>query len=117
MEVVGKGHKGPIGDGVFQHTISGSGAVPRSLAENLPWAADRAAAMLQANAATLARNFPNFTPEQLRHATAASYNIGVDKRRGITGNPNTIDVKTAHDNYGANVLALMRCFANPVPQK
>ncbi len=71
------------------------------------WAANYAANMLSNNSDTLAANFPNFTPTQLTQATAASYNFGTSN---ISGNPNTIDVRTTGNNYGSDVLLLMDCF-------
>jgi hypothetical protein len=65
--------------------------------------------MLHSNMTALSRAFPNFTPPQLLQATAASYNLGI---RGISGHPNTIDVGSAHNNYGSNVVQLMSCFSH-----
>jgi len=57
---------------------------------------------------SLAAKFPNFTPDQLLRATAASYSLGVG---GIWGNPATIDVgSNPNGHYGANVLGIMKCF-------
>jgi len=66
--------------------------------------------MLAQNMETLASNFPNFTPNELLQATAASINIGTDKKKGISGNPLKIDNGTAGGNYGSNILNLMDCF-------
>ena len=63
--------------------------------------------MLATNMATLAAKYPNLRPAQLLQATAASYNFGTGN---ISGNPGTIDVGTAGNNYGSNVLNLMDCF-------
>jgi len=50
----------------------------------------------------------------LLQATAASYNMAlINKRTGqpnFSGDPNTIDQRTAHDNYGSNIIGLMTCF-------
>ena len=100
------------GVGVFQITVSASSGVTAAQASDLPWAADYAANMLSSNMNYLGGKFPNFTPDQLLQATAASYNIG---RKGISGNPATIDAGTAPapkapGNYGSNVVNLMSCF-------
>ena len=60
--------------------------------------------------AYLANAYPNFTPDQLLQATAASYNLGTG---GISGNPATIDEGSAGDNYGSNVVDLMETFKDP----
>jgi RHS repeat-associated protein len=100
-----------VGVGVFQVTVSPSSGVTAAQAANLAWAANYAAAMLDANMDTLGANFPNFTQAQLLQATATSYNMGTG---GISGNPNTIDVgsqrRGQQGNYGATVVNLMDCF-------
>jgi hypothetical protein len=79
-------------------------------AKNTSFAADFAANMLANNMADLAKQFPNFTPQQLLQATAASYNLGLAPGQ-ITGNPATIDAGTKPiGKYGATVLELMDCF-------
>ena len=73
-----------------------------------PRPANFAANMLGTNMAYLADRFPKFNPDQLLQATAASYNLGAHK---FTGNPNTIDVGSAGNNYGSNVAAIANnCF-------
>ena len=74
---------------------------------NLTWAAGWAAKRLADNRANLAANHPALTDHYLLQATAASWNLGLG---GISGNPDTIDVGSAHNNYGSNVLGLMDCF-------
>jgi hypothetical protein len=69
--------------------------------------ANYAANLLASNMATLAAAHPNLDAAHLLQATAASYNFGTGN---ISGNPNTIDVGTAGNNYGSNVLDLMDCF-------
>ena len=96
-----------VGVGVFQITVTRTNGVTAANANNLAWAASYAANMLHDNMTTLAQEYPNLTPDQLLQATAASYNLGV---RGISGNPNTIDQGSANNNYGANILQLMKCF-------
>ena len=96
-----------VGVGVFQITVSSSSGVTAGQAGSLTWSANYAANLLNNNMKTLANNFPNLTPDQLLQATAASYNFGTGN---ISGNPNTIDVGTAHNNYGSNILGLMTCF-------
>ena len=96
------------GAGYFQIDLFNNPKVSTADAFNLSFAADWAANTLAGNMAYLANKFPNFTPDQLLQATAASYNLG---RGGISGNPNTIDVGTRPDGkYGSNVLDLMNCF-------
>jgi RHS repeat-associated protein len=99
-----------VGVGVFQITVSPTSGVTAAQASNLPWAARYAANMLASNRTYLRNRFPNFTPDQLLQATAASYNMNPYKPGNFTGNPATIDVGTAHGNYGSNVLNLMKCF-------
>ena len=110
QDVNEKGGKG-IGVGVFQLTVTPTSGVTAAQANDLAWAANYAAAMLQSNVTYLANKFPKFTPAQLLQATAASYNLGP---YGISGNPNTIDVGSAPGglagNYGSNVVQLMTCF-------
>jgi hypothetical protein len=96
-----------VGVGVFQITVSSTSGVTAAQAGNLTWAANYAAQMLNSDMTTLAAEFPNLTTAQLWQATAASYNFGTGN---ISGNPNTIDVGTAHNNYGANIIGLMTCF-------
>jgi hypothetical protein len=97
-----------VGVGVFQITVtSPPSGVTAAQAGNLTWAAGYAANMLNTNMAYLAKKFPQLTPAQLLQATAASYNFGTGN---ISGNPNTIDVGTAHNNYGQNVVQLTTCF-------
>lgn len=55
----------------------------------------------------LAAKFPNFTQDQLLQATAASYNFGTGN---ISGDPAMIDIGTTNNNYGSNILDLVRCF-------
>ena len=96
-----------VGVGVFQITVSPKSGVTAAQAGNLTWAANYAANLLASNMATLAAAHPNLDAAHLFQATAASYNFGTGN---ISGNPNTIDVGTAGNNYGSNVLDLMDCF-------
>ena len=96
-----------VGVGVFQLTVTSTSGVTAAQANDLSWAANYAAAMLQSNMTVLAKAFPKFTPAQLLQATAASYNFGVSN---ISGNPNTIDAGSTGHNYGSNVVQLMTCF-------
>jgi len=96
-----------VGVGIFQITVSPTSGVTAGQAGKLAWSASYAANFLNNNMATLANKFPNFTPDQLLQATAASYNFGT---KNISGNPDTIDVGTSHNNYGSNILDLMKCF-------
>ena len=96
-----------VGVGIFQLTVSASSGVTASQAGDLSWAATYAANMLNGNRATLAAKFPGLTPEQLMQATAASYNFGVSN---ISGNPATIDIGSARNNYGSNIVQLAKCF-------
>jgi hypothetical protein len=100
---------GTIGDGrgVFQIDISKNPNVSEADARNVSWAAAWAAKRLAENNKILAEEHPNFDPAHLLQATAASYNFGY---RNISGNPDTIDVGSARNNYGSNVLNLMDCF-------
>lgn len=103
-DVVGR----PRGEGVFQ--LTGQKGVSSSQAFDVGFSANFAARLLQNNFDRLtARLGGTFTPDQLIHATAASYNLGAGKK-GISGNPATIDKGSAGNNYGANVLGLMACF-------
>ena len=96
-----------VGVGVFQLTVSHSSGVTAAQAGNLSFAAAYATNMLSNNMAILGRRFPSFNGAQLLQATAASYNFGIDD---ISGDPNTIDAGSAHNNYGSNVVALQSCF-------
>jgi RHS repeat-associated protein len=101
-----------VGVGVFQITVTNNNQNPANgptaaEANNLAWAAGFAANLLNTDMAQLGAKFPNFTPAQLLQATADSYNFGVGN---ISGNPNTMDVGSAHNNYGSNVMQLMNCF-------
>ncbi len=98
---------GGPGVGVFQLTVAPGSGVTFAQASNLQFAANYAAGMLSANESVLGAEFPNFTSAQLLQATAASYNLGVG---GISGNPATIDVGSAGNNYGSNVVGLTQCF-------
>ncbi len=98
---------GGQGAGVFQIDLGQNPNVTSAQAYNLPFAANFAANMLATNSATLARRHPNLNPTQQLQATAASYNFGTGN---ISGNPNTIDVRSTGGNYGSNVLGLMTCF-------
>ena len=99
------------GAGIWQIDLGPNGGNPNVSVQQAfdpTWAADYSANKLSNNMNTLAAKFPNFTPDQLTQATAASYNFGTGN---ISGNPATIDVGTQPDsNYGATVLALMDCF-------
>jgi RHS repeat-associated protein len=98
------------GAGVFQIDLYNHQNVSLADAKNTSFAADFAANMLANNMADLAKQFPNFTPQQLLQATAASYNLGLAPGQ-ITGNPATIDAGTKPiGKYGATVLELMDCF-------
>jgi hypothetical protein len=77
------------------------------LFRSFSWAADWAAKTLHSNYTYLANHFQNFDAAHLWQATAASWNLGTG---GISGNPDTIDRKSAGDNYGSNILDLMECF-------
>ncbi len=46
-------------------------------------------------------------PAQLLQTSASSWKLGAG---GISGNPDTIDVGSAGNNYGSNVVLLMDCF-------
>jgi hypothetical protein len=96
-----------VGVGIFQITVSPDSGVTAAQASNVTFAANFAANMLATNMSTLATLYPNLDPQQLQQATAASYNFGTPN---ITGNPNTIDVGSAGNNYGSNILGLMNCF-------
>lgn len=98
---------GGMGRGVFQIDIGKNPHVTEAQANDIVFAANFAAKMLADNYRTLGNKFPNFTQQQLVQATAASYNFGTGN---ISGNPNTIDQGSSHNNYGTNVLGLMDCF-------
>ncbi|MDO1527975.1 RHS repeat-associated core domain-containing protein [Fulvimonas sp. R45] len=100
---------GGQGAGVFQIDLGANHFVSSSQAYNINYSANFAAGMLAHNMQTIAALDPNFTHDELMHATAASYNLGPFKG-GISGNPNTIDIGSAHNNYGQNVIDLMNCF-------
>jgi uncharacterized protein RhaS with RHS repeats len=100
---------GGNGAGVFQIDLGENPLVPSSSAYDVTYAANYAAAMLADNMQIIAALDPNFDSAELMHATAASYNLGPYKK-GISGNPATIDNDSAHNNYGQNVLDLMSCF-------
>jgi len=95
------------GAGVFQIDLGENPGVGVSQAFNVVYAANYAAGVLAGNQAVLSAEFPGFTGPQLLQATAASYNLGVG---GISGNPETIDVGSAGNDYGSNVVGLMQCF-------
>ncbi|HXM09989.1 MAG TPA: RHS repeat-associated core domain-containing protein [Terriglobales bacterium] len=101
-----------VGVGVFQITVSPQSGVTAAQANNLAWAANYAAAMLDANMDYLSGAHSNYDQTQLLQATAASYNMGLGNPRGsnFTGNPNTIDNGTTNGHYGSTVLSLMDCF-------
>jgi hypothetical protein len=99
---------GGMGAGVFQIDLGAHPNVTAAQAFNIPFAANYAAGILAWNSAYLGSKFPNFTPGQLLQATAAGYNF--DPVVNISGNPNTIDIGTANNNYGSNVVGLMSCF-------
>ncbi|WP_133125641.1 hypothetical protein [Xanthomonas prunicola] len=102
---------GGLGRGVFQIDLGAHPDVTEAQANDLSFAANYAANILQQNQATLAAQYPNFTAEQLQQATAASYNFGTGN---ISGNPETIDQGTSGNNYGSNIQALMPAFKDPV---
>jgi hypothetical protein len=100
-----------VGVGVFQITVSPTSGVTAAQAGNLTWAANYAGNLLSSNMSYLGNKFPNFTPDQLLQATAASYNMNPYNPKNFTGNPNTIDDGTANGNYGSNVVQIMEhCF-------
>jgi hypothetical protein len=96
-----------VGVGVFQITVSAASGVTAAQAGNLTWAANYAAQLLNSDMQILAAKFPSLTSAQLWQATADAYNFGVGN---ISGNPSTMDVGSAHNNYGSNVMQLMTCF-------
>lgn len=98
---------GGFGAGVYQVDLGANSFVTSAQAFNLNYSSNFAAAMLSRNMTTLAAKHPNLNQTQLLQATAASYNFGTGN---ISGNPNTIDMGTTHNNYGQNVLDLMSCF-------
>jgi RHS repeat-associated protein len=106
QETLQGGGAGP-GMGVYQ--LTDQPGVSAAQAFDLPFAANYAAGMLSSDMNYLSNAF-SFTPAQLLQATAASYNFGTGN---ISGNPNTIDVGTAHGNYGSTVVGIMACFSNP----
>jgi len=104
-----------VGVGVFQITVRNNNQDPANgptvdQANDFTWAASYAAQLLNSNMNYLSGRFPDFSPEQLMQATAASHNMNPYKRGNFTGNPNRIDVGTTGGNYGYNVLQLMNCF-------
>jgi hypothetical protein len=102
---IGKGS----GMGVFQ--LTNQPHVTKVQAYDVRFAADYAAKMLANNRRYLARHHPNFTADQQRQATFASYNKFFGHGRSlITDDPATIDAGTPGGNYGRNVLDLMSCF-------
>jgi hypothetical protein len=100
-----------LGRGWFQIDLGAHPSVTWAQAHDLTFAANYAANILATNMATLARDFPNFTHDQLLQATTASYNFGTGN---ISGNPATIDQGTTGNNYGSNVLNLAKAFVDPV---
>ena len=100
---------GGKGVGIFQIDIGQTRRVSKGQASSLSWGATCAAKKLDMNYNSLAGRFPELNPQQLLQATAASYNLGLG---GISGNPATIDAGSTHEDYGSNVLDLMKCF-NP----
>jgi RHS repeat-associated protein len=98
---------GGSGRGVFQIDIGKNPSVTQAQAYDVTFAADWAANLLNSDMETLAAKYPNLAPMQLLKATAASYNFGTGN---ISGNPATIDRGSTHNNYGGNVLGLMKCF-------
>jgi RHS repeat-associated protein len=99
--------KGGNGAGVFQIDLGKNSEVDVTDARNLAWAADWVANRLATNYAKLAAAYPDLDAAHLLQATAASYNFGLTN---ISGNPDTIDVGTPGNNYGSNIMNLMRCF-------
>jgi RHS repeat-associated protein len=101
--------KGGKGRGRFQIDLGQHPGVTAEQAQDLAFSANYAAGILSSNMNSLAARLPNFTQEQLLHATAASYNLGAGKK-GISGNPDTIDAGSPFGNYGSTVMLLMDCF-------
>jgi hypothetical protein len=102
-----------VGVGIFQITVSPTSGVTAAQAGNSTFAANWAATLLSNNMATLSSEYPNLSSSQLLQATAASFNFGTGN---ISGNPNTIDVGSAGNNYGSNVLGLINCFPETTTQ-
>lgn len=98
---------GGAGAGVFQIDLSAHPNVTPAEAFNISWAANYAAGMLSSHESAIRSRFSDFTKTQILQATAASYNFGI---KNISGNPDTTDQGTAHNNYGSNVMGLMQCF-------
>jgi RHS repeat-associated protein len=98
---------GGLGRGVFQIDLGANPQISESEAYNVPLSAEIAGSMLARNMESIASHHSNLSRGQITQATAASYNFGVVN---ISGNPNTIDVGTTHNNYGGNVKNLMSCF-------
>ena len=100
---------GDPGQGVFQ--LTRQKGVTAKQAHDLAFSANYAAQMIANNIRYMKRKFPKFNQTQVVHAAIAAYNFGTDD---ISGNPETIDVKTTgHDKgrpYGESVLLAANCF-------
>ena len=98
-----------LGVGVFQQSVGDGFKTTADQAHDLTFSANATAKELNDNFVYLQAKW-SFTPAQLLQATAASYNLGTDPTKGISGNPDTIDAGSSGAPYGANILALMKCF-------
>ena len=105
------------GRGAFQIDSGPNGQNPSvtyAEALDLAFSADWAARKLSNLIDQVAREFSNFTPDQVLQAALASYNFGITN---ISGDPTTIDVGTTDSrgegypgNYGSNVMDVLKCF-------
>ena len=103
---------GGDGRGLFQIDIGQNPSVTEKKAYDVTYSANFAAKMLASNMSYLSKEFPELSRSQLLQATAASYNFGSGN---ISGNPNTIDKGTTGNNYGINILNLMKhCLSGKV---
>ena len=99
---------GGDGKGVYQIDTGKNPSVTSAQAYDIQYASNYAANMLSSNFDRLLSQHPNLGYMQLWQATADSYNFGTGN---ISGNPDTIDVGSTHNNYGSNVMDIMLyCF-------
>ena len=102
---------GGNGRGVFQIDIGKNPSVTEAQANDINFAANFAANLLASNMSIIEQKNPNFVPEYIEQATAASYNLGPTT---FSGDPSKIDQGSAGNDYGSNVVAIKGAFKDPV---
>lgn len=104
---------GGYGEGVFQIDLGVHSNITKAQADDIAWSANWAANYIYNNMSYLGSKFPALDEDKLLQAAVASYNFGVGN---ISGNPDTIDVGTTGDDYGANVIGISKAFKHPETQ-